>query len=158
MMVSSAGYCVLHTDGGSRGNPGPAGSGFVLRDAAGTIVCTSGHYLGEATNNQAEYDGLVRGLEAALAHGCRRLRVRMDSELIVKQMSGRYRVKNAGLKVFFLRASELVRRFEDVRFTHVFREENAEADALANQAMDACSDIGDALGSSAKDCRQESLF
>lgn len=157
-MVLDRGYCTLHTDGGSRGNPGLAGSGFVLRDAAGTALCASGHYIGEATNNQAEYDGLIRGLVAAAAYGCARVEVRMDSELIVRQMTGRYRVKNAGLKMLFLRANELSRVFEDVRFTHVYRAENAEADALANEAMDARADVGDASEPSPGTSPQDSLF
>lgn len=132
---------VLYTDGGSRGNPGPAGSGFVLRDSAGELVCVTGHFLGEATNNQAEYDGLIRGIEAALAHGCRRLEVRTDSQLVVRQMTGRYRVKNAGLKSLYARAQTAAKGLEHVRFVHVPREENVEADAAANSAMDARGDV-----------------
>lgn len=136
---------VLYTDGGSRGNPGPAGSGFVLRDASGALVCVSGHFLGEATNNQAEYDGLIRGIEAAHVRGCRRLEVRTDSQLVVRQMTGRYRVKNAGLKELHTRAQAHAASLEYVRFVHVPRAENAEADAAANSAMDARGDIGDTI-------------
>lgn len=142
-MPGSREYWTLHTDGGSRGNPGPAGSGFVLRDASGATVCASGHFLGHATNNRAEYDGLVRGLASARAHGCERLDVKMDSELIVRQMTGRYRVKNEGLKEPYAKAMALVKEFEYVRFAHVPREENTEADRLANEAMDARTDVGD---------------
>jgi len=142
-MPGSREYWTLHTDGGSRGNPGPAGSGFVLRDTSGATLCASGHFLGDATNNRAEYDGLVRGLRSARAHGCVRLDVRMDSELIVRQMTGRYRVKNEGLKEPYARATALVREFDNVRFAHIPREENAEADRLANEAMDARTDVGD---------------
>lgn len=145
-MPSSSSGCVLYTDGGSRGNPGPAGSGFVLLDASGSRLCAAGHFLGQATNNQAEYDALLRGLTAAREYGCRGLEVRMDSELIVRQMTGRYRVKNAGLKDLFGRAQQLVRQFDGVRFVHVRRELNTEADRLANEAMDAQADVGDALG------------
>ncbi|HET6498335.1 MAG TPA: ribonuclease HI family protein [Coriobacteriia bacterium] len=133
---------VLYTDGGSRGNPGPAGSGFVLRDPAGTLVCVSGHFIGHATNNQAEYDGVIRGIEHALSRGCARLEVRTDSQLVVRQMTGRYRVKNAGLKGLHARAQALAAGFEYVRFVHVPREENVEADAAANSAMDAKADVG----------------
>jgi ribonuclease HI len=135
---------VVNTDGGARGNPGPAGSGFVLKDAEGVRVCSGGRYLGETTNNRAEYDALIWGLESALQAGCRSIEVRMDSELIVRQMTGRYRVKNEGLKEPFARARELVRAFEEVHFVHVPRSENAEADRLANEAMDARDTVGDA--------------
>jgi ribonuclease HI len=143
MQPSNASSWVLYTDGGSRGNPGPAGSGFVLRDASGKTVCAAGHFLGVATNNRAEYDGLIRGLRSAVSHGCRRLEVRMDSELIVRQMTGRYRVKNEGLKEPFARAQELVSRLDRVTFAHVPREQNTEADRLANEAMDTKSSVGD---------------
>lgn len=143
MRPSSESPWILYTDGGSRGNPGPAGSGFVLFDSSGVTVCAEGHFLGEATNNRAEYDGLIRGLSSAVFHGCRSLEVRMDSELIVRQMTGRYRVKNEGLKGPFARAKALVDRLEHVDFVHVPREENTEADRLANEAMDARSSVGD---------------
>lgn len=143
MSLSDPERWVLYTDGGARGNPGPGGSGFVLMDASGTTVCSAGHYLGVTTNNRAEYDGLVRGLRAARAHGCERLEVRMDSELIVRQMTGLYRVKNEGLKGLFADAQELLAAFRDVRFVHVRREENTLADRLANDAMDAQGAVGD---------------
>jgi ribonuclease HI len=113
-------HWVLYTDGGSRGNPGPAGSGFVLFDSSGARVCAAGHFLGEATNNRAEYDGLVRGLSSAVSRGCRSLEVRMDSELIVRQMTGRYRVKNEGLKEPFARAKTLAARVDRVRFMRTY--------------------------------------
>jgi ribonuclease HI len=143
MRPSSESAWVLYTDGGSRGNPGPAGSGFVLFDSSGARVCAAGHFLGEATNNRAEYDGLVRGLSSAVSRGCRSLEVRMDSELIVRQMTGRYRVKNEGLKEPFAHAKALAARVDRVRFMHVPREENTEADKLANEAMDARGPVGD---------------
>lgn len=158
MRPSSATRWVLHTDGGSRGNPGPAGSGFVLRDGAGTIVCAAGHFLGDATNNRAEYDGLIRGLRSARSHGCRDLEVRMDSELIVRQMIGRYRVKNEGLKEPFAQAKKLLRDFDEVHFVHIPRAENAEADRLANEAMDARESVGDAAEMCEDDSGQGSLF
>jgi len=150
--------CILYTDGGSRGNPGPAGSGFVLRDPAGSTLCASGHFIDRATNNQAEYDALLRGLRAALEHGCRNLEVRMDSELIVRQMTGEYRVKNAGLKGLFGQAKQLVRQLDTVRFVHVRREDNVDADRLANEAMDARADVGDVLGECAALHDQGTLF
>ena len=135
---------MVNTDGGSRGNPGPAGAGVVVRDPSGEIVARGGSYLGSATNNVAEYEAMLWGMRAARALGATSLLVRADSELIVKQMLGQYRVKNEGLKPLFLRAQELRRAFQDVTFQHVRREANVEADALANEAMDARADVGDA--------------
>ncbi len=157
-MPGSTRDCVLYTDGGSRGNPGPAGSGYLLLNASGSTLRAAGHFIGHATNNQAEYDALVRGLRAAREHGCRDLEVRMDSELIVRQMTGRYRVKNAGLKNLFTQAQRLVRHFESVRFVHVRRERNVEADRLANQAMDARADVGDVIGECDAPDDQGTLF
>jgi ribonuclease HI len=134
----------VNTDGGSRGNPGPAGVGIVVRDPSGEVVARGGSFLGSATNNVAEYEAMLWGMRAARALGARSLLVRADSELMVKQMLGQYRVKNEGLKPLFLRAQELRRTFERVEFQHVRREANVEADALANEAMDARSDVGDA--------------
>ncbi len=148
---------VLRTDGGARGNPGPAGAGFVLEDETGSVLTAGGRYLGETTNNVAEYEALLWGMEVAADMGVRRLAVYSDSELVVRQLKGQYKVKNAGLKPLYLRALELARRFESVSFSHVRREENAAADAMANAAMDACCLVGDAPepGSGA---RQGQLF
>ena len=134
----------VSTDGGARGNPGPAGAGIVVQRPDGTVACRGGAFLGETTNNVAEYQALLWGLRAALALGAKKLVVRADSELVVKQMKGEYRVKNAGLKPLFCDAQLLVRRFEGVTFTHVRRAENADADALANEAMDSHDVVGDA--------------
>lgn len=143
MPRSDAHRCILYTDGGSRGNPGPAGSGVVLLDSSGQAVCAAGRFIGTATNNIAEYDGLVWGLGLAREHGCRSLEVRMDSELIVRQMTGRYRVKNEGLKPLFAEANKLVAEFDDVRFVHVRRDRNTQADSLANEAMNERGPVGD---------------
>jgi ribonuclease HI len=134
---------VLRTDGGARGNPGPAGAGFVLEDASRAVVRSGGRYLGQATNNQAEYEALILGLEVALDHKVRDLEVRADSELVVKQMSGHYRVKNAGLAPLHAEAARLAGLFQSVTFVHVRREENERADLLANAAMDAKHAVGD---------------
>ena len=134
----------VNTDGGARGNPGPGGAGIVIRDPSGAVVCRGGAFLGEVTNNVAEYEALLWGLRAAGALGARHVRVRADSELVVKQMRGEYRVKNAGLKPLFLEAQSLRRRFDSTSFEHVVRAENAEADALANEAMDGRITVGDA--------------
>ncbi len=126
----------LFADGGSRGNPGPAASAAVLLDPAGELVEEIGAYLGVATNNVAEWTALVLGLEAALARGIRRLTVRLDSELVVKQVRGEYRVKHAGLQPLHRRAMKLIRAFEDVDVAHVPRKQNARADRLVNQVLD----------------------
>jgi ribonuclease HI len=126
----------LFADGGSRGNPGPAASAAVLLDPAGELVEEVGAYLGVATNNVAEWTALVLGLEAALARGIRRLTVRLDSELVVKQLRGEYRVKHAGLQPLHRRAMKLLRAFEDVDVAHVPRKQNARADRLVNRVLD----------------------
>ena len=127
---------VLYTDGASRGNPGPAGAGALITDLEGATVEEKAVYLGEATNNQAEYQALLVGLKAAVKLAPSRLTVRMDSELIVKQLNGEYRVRNRDLQPLHSRARELMQRFGEVRIVHVPREENAHADRLANQAID----------------------
>lgn len=126
----------LYTDGASRGNPGPAGAGALLTDPAGNLLAEVSEPLGLATNNVAEYTALLRGLERALALGARRVRVFADSELMIRQLQGAYKVKNAGLLPLFQQARTLLRRFEEVSLTHVPREKNREADRLANQAID----------------------
>jgi ribonuclease HI len=125
-----------HIDGGSRGNPGPAAYGVVLRDARGEIVARLKKYIGQNTNNVAEYYGLIAALDYAQSHGIRALRIASDSELLVKQMSGRYKVKSADLRPLFERARKMAQGLEFFRIDHVYREQNREADALANQALD----------------------
>ena len=127
---------VAYTDGGSRGNPGPAGYGVRLEDASGALVAELSGALGIATNNVAEYRGLLAALEWARAHGVTSLCVRSDSELLVKQMKGLYRVRNPGLQPLHRQAQQIARQVGHVRFEHVRRERNTEADRLANQAMD----------------------
>ncbi len=139
---------VLRTDGGARGNPGPAGAGFVIV-ADGRIVRRGGRYLGVTTNNVAEYEALIWGLENAIALGYRDVAVEADSELVVKQLAGVYKVKNAGLKPLFSRAQGLLRSLDSYTLTHIRRELNSEADALANEAMDTCATVGDALTNTA---------
>ena len=127
----------LFADGGSRGNPGPAASGAVLFDEGGEVLREVGTYLGTATNNVAEWTGLITGLEAALELGVDDLAVRLDSELVVRQVDGQYRVKNAALVPLHAKAKALLRRFARVDVRHVPRKENAAADALVNQVLDA---------------------
>jgi probable phosphoglycerate mutase len=131
----AGGSAVANVDGGSRGNPGPAGYGVRIEREDGTVVELK-ESLGTATNNVAEYNGLLAALRWAIAHGIERLHVRSDSELLVKQMKGEYRVKNAGLQPLYEDARGLVRRIHHVRFEHVRRELNKDADRLANEAMD----------------------
>jgi ribonuclease HI len=127
----------LFTDGGSRGNPGPAAYAFVLEAEDGTVVEARGEAIGVATNNVAEYSALVAGLERAVEAGVDELEVVSDSELLVKQMRGEYRVKNRALQDLFLDASRLARAIRSVTYTAVRREHNELADSLVNEALDA---------------------
>jgi ribonuclease HI len=131
----TGGSAVANIDGGSRGNPGPAGYGVRIEQADGTIVELK-ESLGTCTNNVAEYRGLLAALGWAAQHGIGSLRVRSDSELLVKQMRGEYRVKNPGLQPLHEEAGALARRIGRVTFEHVRRELNKDADRLANEAMD----------------------
>jgi len=126
----------LHVDGASRGNPGEAGFGVHVTDADGSEVASLYGYLGRATNNVAEYQALLHGLRWALARGISRVEVFSDSELLVRQLTGLYRVKSGGLQPLHREAQGLLARFESARLTHVPRERNREADALANRAVD----------------------
>jgi ribonuclease HI len=127
----------LSTDGGARGNPGPAAFGYVLETEDGTILDARGEKIGHATNNVAEYRALIAGLEAALSHGVTELDVVSDSELLVKQMRGEYKVKNAALKALSTQAAALGRGLDSVSYTAVRREHNELADRLVNEALDA---------------------
>lgn len=126
----------LYADGGSRGNPGPAAAGAVLLDEQGGLLREIGTFLGTATNNVAEWTALLSGLEAALELGVDDLAVRLDSELVVKQISGAYRVKHAGLIPLHARAKALLRSFAHVDVRHVRRKDNAAADAVVNRVLD----------------------
>jgi ribonuclease HI len=129
-------YLTAHSDGGARGNPGPAGYGVVIEDQSGRKVATRSEYLGHQTNNFAEYQGLIAALEYAIEHGPKALKVISDSELLVRQIKGIYKVKNAVLKDLHARAKELIGRLEWFSIEHALREHNQEADRLANEAMD----------------------
>jgi len=134
--ASARGVVTANIDGGARGNPGPAAYGIVLRDAGGIALLAAGKCIGRATNNVAEYYGLIAALDAARERGVARLRVESDSELLVRQMQGRYRVKSADLKPLHERALKLSRGFESFEIAHVPREKNCEADKLVNAALD----------------------
>jgi ribonuclease HI len=127
----------LYTDGGARGNPGPAAYGFVLESEDGTVLAAEGEAIGVATNNVAEYNGLIAGLRRALELHVPAVEVVSDSELMVKQMRGEYRVKNEALRGLFLEAAQLAREIGDVQYRHVRRAHNELADRLVNDALDA---------------------
>jgi ribonuclease HI len=127
---------VAYIDGGARGNPGPAGYGVRIEAADGTLVDELHGGVGVATNNVAEYNGLLAALQWAVDHRERRMQIRADSELLVKQMRGEYKVKNAGLQPLHARARLLVGQLDQVKFEHVRREYNKEADRLSNLGMD----------------------
>ena len=129
-------YLVAHSDGGARGNPGPAGYGVVVQDESGRKVATLSEYLGHQTNNFAEYQGLIAALEYALAHGPKALKLISDSELLVRQIKGIYKVKNATLQDLHARAKQLIAQLDWFSIGHALREHNQEADRLANDAMD----------------------
>lgn len=135
---------VLRTDGGARGNPGPAGAGFVLETPEGKRITGGGRYLGEVTNNVAEYEALLWGLEVAAGEGVRELTVFADSELLVRQINGVYRVKHPNMKPLYARAIKLMASFDKVDVRHVRRAENTLADTYANEAMDLRDLVGDA--------------
>ena len=129
-------YLVAHSDGGARGNPGPAGYGVVIKDESGRKVAALSEYLGHQTNNFAEYQGLIAALEYALKHGPKALKLISDSELLVRQIKGIYKVKNATLQDLHARAKELIKQLDWFSIGHALREHNQEADRLANEAMD----------------------
>jgi ribonuclease HI len=129
-------YLVAFTDGGARGNPGPSGYGVVIKDESGRKVAALSEYLGHQTNNFAEYQGLIAALEYALKHGPHALKVISDSELLVRQIKGIYKVKNPTLQDLHARAKELIAQLDWFSIGHALREHNQEADRLANEAMD----------------------
>lgn len=127
---------ILNIDGAARGNPGPAAVGVVIKDSHGKVIHKSGNYIGETTNNQAEYKALILALEEATYLGASEMIILADSELLVKQIKGEYRVKNPGLRLLFDEACKLLRRFGRCSIRHIPREQNREADKLANKALD----------------------
>jgi ribonuclease HI len=129
-------YLIAHSDGGARGNPGPAGYGVVIQDESGRKIAALSEYLGHQTNNFAEYQGLIAALEYALQHGPKALKLISDSELLVRQIKGIYKVKNPTLQDLHGRAKELIAQLDWFSIGHAMREHNREADQLANEAMD----------------------
>ncbi|MFI4860718.1 MAG: ribonuclease HI family protein [Phycisphaerales bacterium JB063] len=134
--------CLIHIDGGARGNPGPAAAGVTITTPDGSEpLYEAGFWLGTSTNNEAEYQGLLHALKAATRLGCTALTIRSDSELMVKQVLGKYRVKAANLKPLYQEAVQLLAGFAKWEIGHVRREGNKRADQLANLAMDARADV-----------------
>jgi ribonuclease HI len=126
----------IRTDGGARGNPGPAAIGVVIEDSKGAVVKSFGRYIGETTNNQAEYQALVAALEEVKTLGAKEVHCYLDSELVVKQLRQEYKVKDKGLASLFVKAWNLSQSFNKVTYTSVPRERNSAADSLVNQALD----------------------
>jgi ribonuclease HI len=126
----------VYSDGAAKGNPGPAGAGAVIVASDGQVIAELGRYLGEQTNNVAEYEGLLLGLRHALKHGATEVEVLADSQLLIRQLSGVYRVRNAGLIPLFEEAKRLLRNFKKVELRHIPREQNGAADEMSNRAID----------------------
>jgi ribonuclease HI len=139
----------LQFDGGSRGNPGPAGIGVVVQAADGTPLITLGRYIGRATNNVAEYRALITAMQEAKKLGAKKILIRGDSELIIKQMKGEYRVKHPDMKVLYEQARDLIGEFDQAKIEHNLRNKNELADTLANLAMDRRADVTELPGSGA---------
>jgi probable phosphoglycerate mutase len=133
---ASGPWISAHCDGGARGNPGPSGFGALVQDADGAVLAELSEFLGIQTNNYAEYSGLLASIDYALAHGHRRLRVVSDSELMVKQIQGKYQVKSPILRPLYDQAKKKIAQLDGFEITHALRHKNKDADRLANQAMD----------------------
>ena len=127
---------VIYADGASRGNPGPAAIGVVIKDERGRLITSISQRIGKATNNQAEYRAIIAALEEAITLGAKQVDIKMDSELVVKQINGEYRVKKATLKSLYQQVKQLQGSLEDFTITHILRQQNIEADKLANKALD----------------------
>lgn len=127
---------IMHTDGGARGNPGPAGIGAVLKDEKGKVLTEISEYIGETTNNVAEYKAVIAGLEKAKELGATEVRCFLDSLLVVEQLKRNYKVKDANLATLFVKAWNLMQGFKKVTFTHIERAKNKDADRLVNEAID----------------------
>lgn len=126
----------MYTDGGSRGNPGHSAIGIVIKDATGKVVDRIGKYIGKGTNNEAEYAALITGLGYCLNKNEPILNIFLDSELVVKQLKGVYKVKEPRMKIFFAKVKELEIKFEKVNYTHIPRKLNKEADSIVNKVLD----------------------
>ena len=134
--ILSISKVTIYTDGAARGNPGPAAIGVVIKDETGNVIATVSRRLGTTTNNQAEYRAIVAALEKALTLGARHVVVKSDSELVVKQINGLYKIKNAALRPLYVEAVRLIGSLDSFSISYIPRSQNAAADALANQALD----------------------
>ena len=128
---------IIYTDGAARGNPGPAAIGVIIRDESGNTVASISRRLGVTTNNQAEYKAIIAGLEKAISLGARRIMIKADSELAVKQINGQYKIKNTALRPLYQEIVRLIGSLESFSITNIPRKQNSAADALANKALDA---------------------
>jgi ribonuclease HI len=127
---------IIYTDGAARGNPGPAAIGVVLKDEKGNTVATIARRLAPTTNNQAEYQAIIAGLEKAVSLGAKKVAVKADSELAVRQINGQFKIKNTALRPLYQRVVQLIGKLESFSITYIPREQNRQADALANRALD----------------------
>jgi len=135
-MVSPENRLIIYVDGASRGNPGPAAIGIVIQDHEGSTRMEISHYIGEATNNQAEYRALITGLEEVAGFAADHVDIKTDSKLMVEQIQGNYRVRNANLKPLFEKATRLLSTYKTYTISHIPRQQNSPADSLANRALD----------------------
>ncbi|RJR26943.1 reverse transcriptase-like protein [candidate division WWE3 bacterium] len=127
---------VLNTDGGARGNPGPAAIGVVIKNHEGTVIKEIGKYIGEKTNNEAEYEAIIEGLSAALEKKASIVDCYLDSEFVVNQLKGVYKVKNERMQVLWEKTKSIEKKFKTVSYTHILRDKNKEADKIVNQVLD----------------------
>jgi ribonuclease HI len=134
--VLNAKNVVIFTDGAARGNPGPAAIGVVIQDEAGNTLAQISRRLGATTNNQAEYQAIISGLEKAISLGAKNVTIKSDSELVVNQINGRYKIKNTALRPLYQKVVRLAGSLESLSVSYIPREQNSEADALANKALD----------------------
>jgi len=128
---------IIYTDGAARGNPGPAAIGATIRDEKGNLIASVSRRIGITTNNQAEYQAIIAAMEKAISLGARNVELYTDSELVVRQINGRYKVKKSTLRTLYQKVIQLIGSLEGFKITHIPREQNAEADNLANKALDA---------------------
>lgn len=151
-------YLRIHTDGGSRGNPGPAAAGVLISNKQGKTLFARGYFLGKTTNNVAEYEGILRSLSAAANLGGTELEICCDSELVVKQINGEFRVKNAKLRPLYQLIMRQLAEFDHTTVKHIYRQDNVDADTLVNAALDAEADVDDLDLTDSRDISPTTIF